>query len=70
MLYPSINELLEKIESRYALAMVVSKRARQIVDREKTEEYKEKTDYNKPVTIALHEVSEGKIKYSQAERRE
>ncbi len=30
MIYPRIDELLEKVESRYALVIVAAKRARQI----------------------------------------
>ncbi|TAH61340.1 MAG: DNA-directed RNA polymerase subunit omega, partial [Gottschalkiaceae bacterium] len=32
MLYPSINDLLKDVDSRYTLVLLVSKRARQIVD--------------------------------------
>ena len=59
MLYPPMSELLEKIDGRYLLVNVVAKRARQIADEanELCEELPEK-----PVTLAIHEVAEGKLK--------
>ena len=36
MLYPSINELLERVDSRYTLVVVVAKRARKIIDEDKS----------------------------------
>lgn len=64
MLYPSINELLKKVDSRYTLVMLVSKRARQIVDGSKP--YVE-VNSNKPVTIAIQEIAEDKITYTRPE---
>jgi DNA-directed RNA polymerase subunit omega len=57
--YPSIDRLLEKIDSKYKLAYASAKRAKQI---------KEKDDSvidakcSKPVGIALEEILEDKIK--------
>lgn len=62
MLYPSVNDLLKKVDSRYTLVMMISKRARQIVD---GDEPLVNTDSNKPVTIAVHEIHQGKIEYSR-----
>lgn len=58
MLYPPIAELLEKIDGRYLLVNVVAKRARQIAD-----EYNElgKEPPEKPVTMAIQEVADGKL---------
>lgn len=62
MLYPSINDLLKKVDSRYTLAMVIAKRARQLVDgAPKLVD----TDSDKPVTIATYELYEGKITYER-----
>ncbi|WP_427338543.1 DNA-directed RNA polymerase subunit omega [Caloranaerobacter sp. DY30410] len=62
MLYPSVNDLLKKVDSRYTLVMMISKRARQIVDGDKP---LVNTDSAKPVTIAVHEIYQGKIEYSR-----
>lgn len=82
MLYPSINELLEKTENRYVLVNQVAKRAREIVDeRIMLKEKKEKTDggqvkpssvpyEEKPVSLATNEVYEDKISYITIETDE
>lgn len=64
MLYPSINELLDKVDSRYTLVVVAAKRARQIIDGHdpKVEPYSKK-----PVSIATQEVFEEKLKYTRDE---
>lgn len=56
MLYPSMSELLKKIDSRYLLVNVVAHRAREIAD--KADEAGEILD-KKPVSLALDEISEG-----------
>ena len=62
MLHPSVNDLLKKVDSRYTLVMMISKRARQIVD---GDEPLVNTDANKPVSIAIYEIHQGKIEYSR-----
>ena len=62
MLYPPIPELLKHIDSRYLLVNVVARRARQIA--EEAEETGTHLD-EKPVTLAIDEVSEGRINASQ-----
>ena len=58
MLYPAMSELLKHVESRYLLVNVVAHRARQLsIESEMTHE--PLTD--KPVTIAIREVAEGKL---------
>lgn len=61
MLYPSINDLMKKIDSRYTLVMAASKRARQIIDGKAA---KVESNSKKPVTIATQEIYEGKVTYS------
>lgn len=57
MLKPAMNELLSQIPSRYMLVNVVAQRARQIAS-EAEEEGISLED--KPVSLALREVAEGK----------
>ena len=58
MLYPAMSSLLEHINSRYLLVNVVAHRARQIsIESEITHE--SLTD--KPVTLAIREVADGKL---------
>lgn len=58
MLYPAMNTLNKYIPNRYLLVNVVARRARQIS--EQAERSGESLD-EKPVTIAINEVAEGKI---------
>lgn len=64
MLYPPVAELLKNMESRYLLVNVVAHRARQIAS-EAEELQEELTD--KPVTLAIREVAEGKLTASLKE---
>lgn len=58
MLYPAMNKLTEYIPNRYMMVNVVARRARQIsVEAENNGVHLE----DKPVTLAIHEVAEGKF---------
>ena len=58
MLYPARNKLKGNIPNRYMLENVVAPRARKIAD--DAEEAGVQLD-EKPVTLAIHEVADGKI---------
>ena len=58
MLYPAMNKLTSYVPNRYMLVNVVARRARQIA--ENAEEIGEHLD-EKPVTMAINEVAEGKL---------
>lgn len=58
MLKPPMNELLKKVPSRYQLVNVVAHRARQIATEADEQGYPLN---DKPVSIAIREVAEGKI---------
>ena len=57
MLYPAMADLLKHIDSRYLLVNVIC-RARQISIEAETEHIPLE---DKPVTIAIHEVADGKL---------
>jgi len=59
---PGLNELLEKADSRYTLVIETAKRARQIAQ---GEEPLVECESENPVTIAAHEIVEGKVTYSK-----
>lgn len=64
MLYPPVADLLKNVSSRYLLVNLVAQRARQIaVEADEREE--ELTE--KPVTLAIREVADGKISASLKE---
>ena len=58
MLYPAMGRLTSYVPNRYLLVNVVALRARQIAD--DAEEAGVQLD-EKPVTLAIHEVADGKI---------
>lgn len=60
MLYPSINEIRKKADSRYTLVILAAKRARDIIDgMPKLTE----VEVEKPVSIAANEINEELITY-------
>ena len=63
MLYPPMYQLLDKIRSRYLLVNVVAHRAREIA--EEAEADGESMD-EKPVSLAIHEIAEGKVSVRQS----
>ena len=58
MLYPPVADMLKNVDSRYLLVNVVAQRARQIAM--EAEEFGEELT-EKPVTLAIREVAEGKL---------
>ena len=60
MINPSVVDLLKKVEDRYTLVMVTSKRARQIIG---GAEPLEDANSKKPLTIAINEVNDGLVTY-------
>ena len=58
MLYPPVADMLKHVDSRYLLVNVVAQRARQIA--EEAEAFQEELT-DKPVTLAIREVAEGKL---------
>ena len=65
MLYPPMADLLKNIPSRYLLVNVVAKRARKIaIDAESNGITLE----DKPVTLAIREVADGKLSATMKKR--
>ena len=58
MLYPPVADLLKNVQSRYLLVNVVAQRARDIAVA--AEEVQEELP-QKPVTMAIQEVADGKL---------
>jgi len=63
MLYPSIDELLQKVDSKYSLVVAASKRARALRDGTKSELLAPKS--HKQVGIALEELNGNYISYEK-----
>lgn len=60
MIFPSINSLLNKVDSRYTLVVAASKRARQLAEGSPK---LTRCSSEKAVTIAVHEIDENKVTY-------
>lgn len=67
MINPSVMDLLNKVDDRYSLVIITSKRARQLIEgREPLIVTKSK----KPLTIAINEVNEGEVTYEDVATKE
>lgn len=62
MLYPSINKIRSKADSRYTLVVLAAKRSRDII--EGMPKFTE-ADVDKPVSIAANEIAEDLITYRE-----
>nr|WP_294680870.1 DNA-directed RNA polymerase subunit omega [uncultured Anaerotignum sp.] len=77
MLRPSYSDILDVITqdaeditlgSRYTIVIAAAKRARQLVDHQ--EPMIDHIEVDKPVSIAVHEIYEGKLKIRQGKPEE
>ena len=64
LLYPSIDLLKTKVDSKYTLTIMAAKRARDIIDHKPV---LADCDIDRPVSIAAHEIAEDLITYKRDE---
>ena len=62
MIHPSLDTLVTKVDSKYTLVTLAAKRAREIMSGELP---LVESKSNKPVTIALEEITQNKITYQR-----
>ncbi|NLT48831.1 MAG: DNA-directed RNA polymerase subunit omega [Clostridiales bacterium] len=62
MLEPSIKLMKQKADSRYTLAILAAKRARDIIDGKPV---LIDIDIDKPVSVAVHEIADDLITYAR-----
>ena len=62
MIYPSLDDLIKQVDSKYTLVITAAKRARQLRDGSVKQV---KTKSLKEVSIALEEIAEGKVEYER-----
>ncbi len=62
MIRPSLDTLVTKVDSKYTLVTMASKRAREIMSGDATQAVSKS---NKPVTLALEEIAQSKITYER-----
>ncbi|MCW2277213.1 DNA-directed RNA polymerase subunit omega [Heliophilum fasciatum] len=60
---PSLDHLMERVDSKYTLVVLAAKRARELMDH--AQPMITTTKSMKPVSIALREIEEGKLNYEQ-----
>ena len=58
---PPIDELAQEVGSKYALCVVASKRARQIMEQAQNQGNTEILDIEKPLSVAAQEIYDGKL---------
>lgn len=63
MIYPSIHNLMKKVDSRYTLVVCTAKRARMLAEGEPK---LTRCSSEKHVTIAINEINEDKVTYARA----
>ncbi len=62
MKQPSLDELMNRVDSKYTLVVATAKRARTLMEDENTEGLDEGV---KPVSLALDEIAKGKLRFEQ-----
>lgn len=62
MIHPSLDKLVDKVDSKYTLVVLAAKRARQLMD---GEALLVTCKSSKPVTMALEEIAQAKITYER-----
>lgn len=62
MIEPSLDKLLELVDSKYTLVVLAAKRARELVEQESPVTG---SKAGKPVTVALKEIASGRISYER-----
>ena len=64
LIKPTLESLMEKVDSKYTLVTLAAKRARELTDGEPClAESTHATD--KPVSLAFYEIAEGEVTYKR-----
>lgn len=66
MINPSVVDLLKKVNDRYSLVILTSKRARQLIE---GDEPKIEVDSKKALTIAISEIDKDAIEYETVDHK-
>ena len=62
LLYPAIDVLKTKVDSKYTLTVMAAKRARDLIDGKPKLAF---TDVDKPITVATAEIADDLISYKR-----
>ena len=63
---PNLDELMEKVDSRYTLVTLAAKRTREMLNEDNPVLLDEKEKSTKDVTNAMLEINAGKITYERS----
>jgi len=67
MIHPPMAQLLDKVDSRYTLVIMIAKRARMLTNgAQKLTD----VDSQKDVTVAINEIAENKITYRRIKKQQ
>ena len=65
---PSLDDLMEYVDSRYTLVVISAKRARQVTEIVAQDEEETKIQFDKPVSMALNEVALGSVSFRRTKQ--
>ena len=65
---PSLDDLMEYVDSRYTLVVISAKRARQVTEIVTQDEEETKIQFDKPVSMALNEVALGSVLFRRTKQ--
>ncbi len=66
---PSLDDLMDYVDSRYTLVVISAKRARQVTEIAIQQDEEEKTwVFDKPVSAALKEVARGNVTFRRTKQ--
>ncbi|WP_184662608.1 DNA-directed RNA polymerase subunit omega [Texcoconibacillus texcoconensis] len=68
MLYPSVDSLMEKIDSKYTLVSISARRARNLQDQGPDTALVDRPKSRKLVGVALEEIDQDKLTYQKNEQ--
>lgn len=67
MIQTALDQLMQKVDSRYTLVVIAAKRARKLTEKAESDK-NSGFAVRKPVTEALKEIAQGKIRYRRTKQ--
>lgn len=67
MIQTALDQLMQKVDSRYTLVVIAAKRARKLTEKAESDK-NNGFAVRKPVTEALKEIAQGKIRYRRTKQ--
>ncbi|MFZ5648502.1 MAG: DNA-directed RNA polymerase subunit omega [Bacillota bacterium] len=67
MIQTALDQLMQKVDSRYTLVVIAAKRARKLTEKSESDK-NSGFAVRKPVTEALKEIAQGRIRYRRTKQ--